>query len=180
MERRQPGSQLTHTVLGPGCTGKHTAPGCDARAGAGRITAGALVWVTRVGSSSRRCYQRLACCFKGWDIWPVWMSRSWLLCWRGDNGWLGRRATGMAWGGRSEGAARGELSGVPPLLWDQRREGPLGAATLGACCATKCWSSAERRAKRLPAAPGDATAGGGRTPWVLPALQLPGGCFGMG
>lgn len=86
----------------------------------------------------------------------------------------------MGWRGRSEGAPRGELSGVPPLLWDQRREGPLGAATLGACCTTKCRSSAGRGAKRLPAAPGDAAVGEGRIPWVLPALQLPRGCFGMG
>lgn len=38
----------------------------------------------------------------------------------------------MGWGGRSEGAARAELSVVPTLVWDQRRrERLLGAATPG-------------------------------------------------
>lgn len=47
MEKSQPGSQFIHMVLGPGCAGKHAAPGCNV----GRIAAGALVWVTHMNSA---------------------------------------------------------------------------------------------------------------------------------
>lgn len=85
----------------------------------------------------------------------------------------------MGWARRSEGAARGELRGIPPLLRDQRRERLLGDAAPGGRWTTKCHCSAGKGVERLPAAPGDA-AGGGRTAWVPTAPQLPRGCSGMG
>lgn len=107
------------------------------------------------------------------------MNQFQLLCWRGDSKWVGRRATGLGWSRRSEGASRSELRWVPTLVQNQRRERLLGAATPGSILNHKS-CSAGRGAKRLPAAPEDAAVCGGRIPWVPTMPQLPRGCSGMG